>query len=80
MLYQACTCVQYWARYNCQQSSSKIKAFPKVYQSEFDELHKECHLQRGIVLVSLRMIYPGRSNQVLATEQVLYLLVYIGEI
>jgi hypothetical protein len=34
----------------------------------------------GIVLVSLRMSYPGKSNQVPATEQELYLLVYIDEI
>jgi hypothetical protein len=46
-------------------------------QSEFDELHKECHLQSGIVLMSLRTSYLDRSNQVLAKEYSGCLLVYI---
>jgi hypothetical protein len=46
----------------------------------FDELHKSATCESGIVLVSLRVNYPGNPNQVLATEQVLYLLVYIDEI
>jgi hypothetical protein len=46
-------------------------------QAEFNELHKQCHLQSGIVLVSLRMSFPDRSSQVLATEYRGCLLVYI---
>jgi hypothetical protein len=41
---------------------------------------KSATCESSIVLVSLRMSYPGNPNQVLATEQVLYLLVYIDEI
>jgi hypothetical protein len=46
-------------------------------QSEFNELHKSATCESGIVLVSLRMSYSDRSNQVLATEYRGYLLVYI---
>jgi hypothetical protein len=53
------------------------KRFQRSSQAEFDELHKECHLESGIVLVSLRTSFADRSNQVLATEYSGCLLVYI---
>jgi hypothetical protein len=41
LAYQACTRVQYWARYNIQQSNHKSQCFQR--SSLFDERLKECH-------------------------------------
>jgi hypothetical protein len=53
------------------------KRFQRSSQSEFDELHKECHLQKWYCLSEFENEYPDRSNQVLATEYRGCLLVYI---
>jgi hypothetical protein len=52
----------------------------RLVSQSFNELHKNATCKSDIVLVSLRVNYPGNPNQVLATGQVLYLLVYIDEI
>jgi hypothetical protein len=41
---------------------------------------KSATCESGIVLMSLRMSYPDKSNQVLAKEYSEWLLVYIVEI
>jgi hypothetical protein len=46
-------------------------------KSEFDELHKECHLRKWYCLSEFENDLAGKSNQVLATEYRGYLLVYI---
>jgi hypothetical protein len=46
-------------------------------QSEFDELHKECHLRKWYCLSEFENDLVGKSNQVLAKEYSGYLLVYI---
>jgi hypothetical protein len=53
------------------------KHFQRSNQSEFDELHKSATCESGIVLVSLKMSYSDRSNQVLAKEYSGCLLLYI---
>jgi hypothetical protein len=59
----------------------QVQNVPKdQVKSEFDELHKECHLQKWYCLSEFENDLVGKSNQVLATEYSGYLLVYIGKI
>jgi hypothetical protein len=51
VLYRACTRVRYWARYNSQQSLSKISTSQRV------------PLQSGIVLESLRANYQENPTK-----------------
>jgi hypothetical protein len=49
-------------------------------KSEFDKLHKECHLRKWYCLSEFESNLADKSNQVLATEYSGYILVYIGKI
>jgi hypothetical protein len=60
LMYQACARVQYWARYNIQQSNHKSEHFQR--SSLFSEQLKECHLESGIVLECLRAKFQRNAN------------------
>jgi hypothetical protein len=56
----------------------QVQNIPKdQVKSEFNELHKECHLQKWYCLSEFENDLVGKSNQVLAKEYSGYLLVYI---
>jgi hypothetical protein len=47
----------------------QVQNVPKdQVKSEFDELHKECHLQKWYCLSEFENDLAGKSNQVLATK------------
>jgi hypothetical protein len=53
------------------------KRFQRSSKSEFDELHKECHLQKWYCISEFENDLVEKSNQVLAKEYSGQLLVYI---
>jgi hypothetical protein len=56
----------------------QVQNIPKdQVKSEFNELHKECHLQKWYCLSEFENDLVGKSNQVLTKEYSGYLLVYI---
>jgi hypothetical protein len=56
----------------------RVQNIPKgQVKSEFNELHKECHLRKWYCLSEFENDLVGKSNQVLAKEYSGYLLVHI---